>query len=333
MTRSIRNKNEDNVTLLKVENLHTHFKRDDSIVKAVDGVSFELQKGEILGIVGESGSGKSVTCLSLMKLLPQPPAFFPAGKIMFNGEDILTMSKENLRKIRGNRISMIFQDPMSSLNPFLRIETQLTEVLAQHKGESRDQALKKAIAMLDRVGISEPDKRIRQYPHQFSGGMRQRVMIAMALLCKPDLLIADEPTTALDVTIQAQILELIKELNRDFGTAVILITHNLGVAAGMTSRIAVMYAGKIAEETTTDKLFETPAHPYTHALLHGIPRLDEDKHALNPIPGLPPDLSNLPSGCPFHPRCSKVVARCREEFPPRVQLDPDHHALCWEIGK
>ncbi len=321
------------MSLLRVENLQTYFKRDDSIVKAVDGVSFELQKGEILGIVGESGSGKTVTCLSLMKLLPEPPAYYPGGKILFHDENILTLPTEKLRQIRGNRISMIFQDPMSSLNPFLKIETQLMEVLRLHKGQSKDEALKNAIAMLDRVGISEPDKRIKQYPHQFFGGMRQRVMIAMALLCKPDLLIADEPTTALDVTIQAQILDLIKELNRELGTAVILITHNLGVAAGMTNRIAVMYAGKIVEETTSEKLFETPAHPYTHALLHGIPRLDEAKHHLNPIPGLPPDLSNLPSGCPFHPRCLKVVERCRHELPPNVQLSPDHHAQCWEIGK
>ncbi len=321
------------MSLLRVENLQTYFKRDDSVVKAVDGVSFDLQKGEILGIVGESGSGKSVTCLSLMKLLPEPPAYYPGGRILFHDENILEMTSEQLRKIRGNRISMIFQDPMSSLNPFLRIETQLMEVLRLHKKQNHDEALKNALAMLDRVGISEPDKRIRQYPHQFSGGLRQRVMIAMALLCKPDLLIADEPTTALDVTIQAQILELIKELNRDLGTSVILITHNLGVAAGMTNRIAVMYAGKIVEETTSDKLFETPAHPYTHALLHGIPRLDEDKHQLNPIPGLPPDLSNLPNGCPFHPRCKKVVERCRHEFPPEVKLSNDHRALCWEVGK
>lgn len=321
------------MSLLQVDNLQTYFKRDGSAVKAVDGVSFELNKGEILGLVGESGSGKSVTCLSLMKLLPQPPAYFPGGKIMFQNKNVLEMTDVELRQMRGNRISMIFQDPMSSLNPFLRIETQLVEVLLQHKGVTKDQARKQAIEMLDRVGISEADKRIRQYPHQFSGGMRQRVMIAMALLCKPDLLIADEPTTALDVTIQAQILELIKELNRDFGTAVILITHNLGVAAGMTNKIAVMYAGKIVEETTTEKLFAKPAHPYTHALMHGIPRLDEQKDHLKPIPGLPPDLSNLPGGCSFHPRCAKATDRCRKEFPPLVTLDQEHEALCWEIGK
>lgn len=321
------------MSLLQVDNLQTYFKRDGSVVKAVDGVSFELNKGEILGLVGESGSGKSVTCLSLMKLLPQPPAYFPGGKILFHGKNVLEMSDPELRQMRGNRISMIFQDPMSSLNPFLRIETQLMEVLLQHKGVTKDQARKQAIEMLERVGISEADKRIRQYPHQFSGGMRQRVMIAMALLCKPDLLIADEPTTALDVTIQAQILELIKELNRDFGTAVILITHNLGVAAGMTNKIAVMYAGKIVEETTTEKLFAQPAHPYTHALMHGIPRLDEQKDQLTPIPGLPPDLSNLPGGCSFHPRCAKATDRCKKEFPALVTLDADHEALCWEVEK
>lgn len=319
------------MSLLRVENLQTYFKRDEAIVKAVDGVSFELEKGEILGIVGESGSGKTVTCLSLMKLLPQPPAYYPGGKILFQGEDILGMPIEKLRQIRGNRISMIFQDPMSSLNPFLKIETQLLEVLTHHKKQSHDQALKSAIEMLDRVGISEADQRIKQYPHQFSGGMRQRVMIAMALLCRPDLLIADEPTTALDVTIQAQILDLMKELNREFGTSVILITHNLGVAAGMTQKIAVMYAGRIVEQTSTEKLFENPAHPYTHALLESIPRLDQSKHKLSPIPGLPPDLSNLPSGCPFHPRCSKAVSKCKEQYPEYVHLDQDHYARCWEI--
>ena len=270
------------MSLLSVENLQTYFNREGSVVKASDDVSFQLEKGEVLGLVGESGSGKSVTCLSLMKLLPQPPAYFPGGKIMFQGEDVLAMDEEKLRLMRGDRISMIFQDPMSSLNPFLKIETQMMEVLVQHKKMNRDQAWKRCVQMLDRVGISEPDKRIRQYPHQFSGGMRQRVMIAMALLCEPNLLIADEPTTALDVTIQAQILELIKELNRDFGTAVILITHNLCVAAGMTNRIAVMYAGKSVEETTTEKLFANPQHPYTHALCHGIQIRIEMKEKINP---------------------------------------------------
>ncbi len=316
--------------LLRVENLKTYFTREESIVKAVDGVSFELDKGEILGIVGESGSGKTVTCLSLMKLLPES-AYFPAGMIQFHGEDVLKMSLDQLRKIRGNRISMIFQDPMSSLNPFMRIDRQLMEVLILHKKLSKDAALKKAIDMMDRVGISEPDQRIKQYPHQFSGGMRQRVMIAMALLCEPDLLIADEPTTALDVTIQAQILELIKDLNRDFGTSVILITHNLGVAAGLTQKIAVMYAGRMIEEASTESLFANPKHPYTLALLHGIPRLDEAKDQLQPIPGLPPDLSNLPPGCPFHPRCTRMVQRCAQEFPPRMEVEHQHHASCWEM--
>jgi oligopeptide transport system ATP-binding protein len=319
------------LSLLVVDNLKTYFRRDDAVVKAVDGVSFELKKGEILGLVGESGSGKSVTCLSLMKLLPQPPAFFPGGSINFHGKDILKMSDSELRAIRGNKISMIFQDPMSSLNPFLRIDTQLTEVLIHHKRLSQTEALKRATEMMAMVGISEPDKRIRQYPHQFSGGMRQRVMIAMALLCEPDLLIADEPTTALDVTIQAQILELIKKLNREFGTAVILITHNLGVAAGMTEKIAVMYAGKIVEETTTETLFSKPQHPYTHALMHGIPRLDDHKEKLTPIPGLPPDLSNLPQGCAFNPRCTVGGERCKQEVPPYIMIDQGHGAACWEI--
>lgn len=317
--------------LLQVENLKTYFEMDGNTVKAVDDVSFSLQKGEIMGIVGESGSGKTVTCLSLMKLLAEPPAYYPGGKILFHGEDILKMSAEKLRHIRGNKISMIFQDPMSSLNPFLRIDQQLVEVMLNHKEISRSAALKKAIEMLEKVGISEADKRIRQYPHQFSGGMRQRVMIAMALLCEPDLLIADEPTTALDVTIQAQILELIKKLNREFGTSIILITHNLGVAAGLTHKIAVMYAGKIIEEASTVTLFKDPKHPYTHALLHGIPRLDEGKKPIQPIPGLPPDLSNIPSGCAFHPRCSKAVDHCRTIIPPEESVGMNHRAACLEI--
>ena len=227
---------------------------------------------------------------------------------------------------------MIFQDPMSSLNPFLRIDTQLVEVLMVHKKISRSESLKKSIEMLEKVGISEASKRIYQYPHQFSGGMRQRVMIAMALLCEPDLLIADEPTTALDVTIQAQILELIKELNREFGTSVILITHNLGVAAGLTDKLAVMYAGKIMEEGKTTEVFSKPIHSYTQALLHGIPRLDEEKDQLSPIPGLPPDLSNLPGGCSFHPRCPIAVDRCKVEAPEKISID-NHRIRCWEAQK
>lgn len=319
--------------LLQVENLKTYFSLEDATVKAVDDVSFSLDKGEIMGIVGESGSGKTVTCLSLMKLLAEPPAYYPGGKILFHGEDILKMPGEKLRDIRGNKISMIFQDPMSSLNPFLRIDQQLVEVMMVHKKATRVHALKKAIDMLELVGISEAEKRIRQYPHQFSGGMRQRVMIAMALLCEPDLLIADEPTTALDVTIQAQILELIKKLNREFGTSIILITHNLGVAAGLTNKIAVMYAGRIIEEASTETLFSNPKHPYTHALLHGIPRLDEGKQPLKPIPGLPPDLSNLPSGCAFHPRCTVAVEHCKTIVPPEENIGVNHRAACLEINR
>ncbi|MEZ4705456.1 MAG: ABC transporter ATP-binding protein [Bdellovibrionota bacterium] len=319
--------------LLSVDDLRIYFKLEKSIVKAVDGLSFDLNQGEILGIVGESGSGKSVTCLGLMDLNPQPPAYYPSGKIVFKGTNIMKATKEQLRKIRGNEISMIFQDPMSSLNPFLTVETQLCEVLIEHEGLTADQARKKAIDMLARVGIPSPDRRITQYPHQFSGGMRQRVMIAMALLCRPKLLLADEPTTALDVTIQAQILDLMKELNREYGTSIILITHDLGVVAGMAERSLVMYAGRIVERASTKDLFQKPKHPYTHALLKSIPRLDEVRgKKLDPIPGLPPDLSNLPGGCSFHPRCPKAVDKCKQTYPDVVTFDPTHNASCWEVS-
>ncbi|MCB0327170.1 MAG: ABC transporter ATP-binding protein [Bdellovibrionales bacterium] len=319
--------------ILSVDDLRIYFKMDTNIVKAVDGLSFDLDEGEILGVVGESGSGKSVTCLGLMDLNPQPPAYYPSGKIEFRGTNIMKATKEQLRKIRGNEISMIFQDPMSSLNPFLTVETQLCEVLIEHEGMSSDQARKKSIEMLAKVGIPSPDQRIKQYPHQFSGGMRQRVMIAMALLCRPKLLIADEPTTALDVTIQAQILELMRELNREYGTSIILITHDLGVVAGMSERALVMYAGKIVERASTKDLFEKPQHPYTHALLKSIPKLTDVKgKSLDPIPGLPPDLSNLPTGCSFHPRCSRAVEKCKESYPEVVTLDPTHKASCWEVN-
>ena len=318
-------------TILRVEDLRTYFRTDDGIAKAVDGVSFELAKGETLGIVGESGSGKSVTCLSAMRLIPEPPGYFPSGRILFDGKDILQLNQRNLEKLRGNRISMIFQDPMTSLNPYLRVSRQLTEVLEIHKGASRAAARKRAIEMMAQVGIPDPEGRIDQYPHQFSGGMRQRVMIAMALLCEPELLIADEPTTALDVTIQAQILELINDLKRDFGTSVIFITHDLGVVAGTTDRIAVMYAGRIVEEGPTDEVFADPQHPYTRGLMQSVPRLDAKSHeALRGIPGLPPDLSNLPSGCTFHPRCPLVTDKCKQQYPDVVQITPNRWAACWE---
>lgn len=319
-------------TLLKIEGLQTHFKTGGGVVKAVDGVEMDIKKGEIVGLVGESGSGKSVTCLSIMKLIPQPPGFFPGGKILFNGQDLMKASKQDMQRIRGNDISMIFQDPMSSLNPFLKIETQLTEVVKLHQNKTHKEAVTMAIDILERVGISNAPRRIRQYPHQFSGGQRQRIMIAMALLCKPELLIADEPTTALDVTIQAQILELMRELNRDFGTSIIMITHDLGVVAGMSDRVVVMYAGKLVEKASAHDLFETPAHPYTKALLKGIPRLDVGKQdRLDPIPGLPPDLSRLPGGCSFHPRCAEVEDRCKLTYPDVVHIDDERRAACWKV--
>jgi oligopeptide transport system ATP-binding protein len=321
-----------NMSLLQVKDLRTYFRMDDAIVKAVDGVDLDIRKGEIVGIVGESGSGKSVTCLSIMKLIPSPPGYHPTGSILFNGEDLMQSNKKRMRAIRGNQISMIFQDPMSSLNPFLTVETQLCEVLELHENKTRRQARTKAIDILERVGIPNAEGRIGQYPHQFSGGMRQRVMIAMGLLCKPELLIADEPTTALDVTIQAQILELMKELNHDYGTSIIMITHDLGVVAGMAQRIVVMYGGNVVEKAPTDQLFSDPKHPYTRALLQGIPRLDMAKQdQLKPIPGLPPDLSDLPSGCHFHPRCPEVIDKCKVHYPDTVEISEQRTAACWRV--
>ena len=318
--------------VLQVQDLRTYFKTDDGIVKAVDGVSLELAPGETLGLVGESGSGKTVTCLSVMGLVPRPPGYNPSGEIWFDGVDLLRLSERQWGEVRGNRISMIFQDPMTSLNPFLKIERQLTEVLEIHQEMTSVEAKKQSIEMLARVGIPDPDRRIGQYPHQFSGGMRQRVMVAMALLCQPRLLIADEPTTALDVTIQAQILDLIRDLKQESQTSVILITHDLGVVAGITDRIAVMYAGKIVEEGPTDEVFADPSHPYTQGLLRSVPRLDEDrKEQLIAIPGLPPDLSALPGGCPFHPRCDRASDECTSEYPQPVPLHDRRWAACWHI--
>jgi oligopeptide transport system ATP-binding protein len=315
--------------LLSVRDLRTWFAEDALTAKAVDGVSFELNRGETLGIVGESGSGKSVTNLSIMRLIPTPPGRIVSGEIVFDGEDLLKLPIEQMRRIRGRRIGMIFQDPMTSLNPFMRVSRQLMEVTQLHLGHSRDRAYEHAVRMLEMVGIPDARRRADGYPHEFSGGMRQRVMIAMALSCKPELLIADEPTTALDVTIQAQILELIRSLKRDTGTSVILITHDLGVVAGMTDRIIVMYAGRIFESAPTYELFERPSNPYTAGLLESVPDPSDETHAeLYQIPGLPPDVANLPPGCPFAPRCARAEAICREEFPPFVQLTPLHQSLC-----
>jgi oligopeptide transport system ATP-binding protein len=318
--------------VLSVHDLRTFFRTDDGVVRAVDGVSFSVQRGETLGIVGESGSGKSVACLSALGLVPRPPAFHPSGEVWYGNRDLLRCSERDLEAIRGNRLAMIFQDPLTSLNPYLRVSRQLTEVLEVHKGCSRAEARQEAIAMLDQVGIPDAARRIDQYPHQFSGGMRQRVMIAMALLCQPEVLFADEPTTALDVTIQAQILDLIAELRESSGTAVVLITHDLGVVAGSTDRVAVMYAGRIVETGPTADVFGNAQHPYTRGLLASTPRLDTPPGTrLDAIPGLPPDLGHLPSGCPFHPRCQFAIDRCRIEYPTSVTVAPAHDATCWNM--
>ena len=316
-------------TLLRVQDLRTYFDEDGRVVRAVDGVSFELRRGETLGIVGESGSGKSVTSLSIMRLIPTPPGRIVSGEIALDGENLLRLPREEMRRIRGRRIAMVFQDPMTSLNPFMRISQQLSEVTQLHLGHTREEALAHAVEMLDLVGIPDAKRRLHEYPHQFSGGMRQRVMIAMALSCRPELLIADEPTTALDVTIQAQILELIAHLRRETGTSVLLITHDLGVVAGMTERVIVMYAGKVFESAATDALFARPANPYTRGLLLSVPNpAHEEGQALYQIPGLPPDVAHLPPGCPFAPRCERAEAICRQEFPPMVEVAPGHHSLC-----
>jgi oligopeptide transport system ATP-binding protein len=318
-----------NGSLLTVNNLRTYFQTEDGMVKAVDGVSFSLEKGETLGIVGESGSGKSVTNLSVMRLIPDPPGKIVEGEIVFDGTDVCALSIDEMRKIRGKRMAMIFQDPMTSLNPFLKISTQLMEVTELHLGHSKKQAYDHAVKMLKTVGIPDAEQRVENYPHEFSGGMRQRVMIAMALSCDPELLIADEPTTALDVTIQAQILELIKDLKARMGTSVILITHDLGVVAGMTDKIIVMYAGKIFEQAPTKELFAKPANPYTKGLLRSVPDpAHEQGKELYQIPGLPPDVAHLPPGCPFQERCYRVEEICRREFPPFVEINAEHHSLC-----
>jgi oligopeptide transport system ATP-binding protein len=319
----------NNGTILSVIDLKTYFQTEDGVVKAVDGITFELEKGETLGIVGESGSGKSVANLSIMRLIPEPPGKIVNGEINFNGIDVRSLSIDEVRKIRGKRIAMIFQDPMTSLNPFLKISTQLMEVTRLHLGHSKDEAYKHAVKMLQTVGIPDPESRMSGYPHELSGGMRQRVMIAIALSCDPELLIADEPTTALDVTIQAQILELIKDLKARMGTSVILITHDLGVVAGMTEKIIVMYAGKVFEQAPTKELFATPANPYTKGLLKSVPDpAHEEGTELYQIPGLPPDVAHLPPGCPFAPRCYRAEEVCHREFPPFVQINANHHSLC-----
>jgi oligopeptide transport system ATP-binding protein len=317
-----------NGNILSVRDLRTYFETEDGTVKAVDGISFELQRGETLGIVGESGSGKSVTNLSIIRLIPEPPGKIVSGEILFEGQDLRALPVDELRKIRGKRIAMIFQDPMTSLNPFMRISKQLMEITQLHLGHTKAEAYEHAVKMLETVGIPDARSRVDSYPHEFSGGMRQRVMIAMALSCEPDLLIADEPTTALDVTIQAQILELIKQLKQETGTSVILITHDLGVVAGMTDHIIVMYAGKVFEQAPTRELFSCPGNPYTKGLLRSVPDPTSEQGALYQIPGLPPDVAHLPPGCPFAERCERAEDICHREFPPFVALTGDHHSLC-----
>ena len=317
-----------NGNLLSVKDLRVYFATEDGTVRAVDGISFDVKRGETLGIVGESGSGKTVANLSLMRLIPEPPGKIVSGSVLFSGREVLTLSKREVRALRGRRIAMIFQDPMTSLNPFMRVSKQLMEVTQLHLGHTKQQARDHAIKMLEHVGIPDAVERVHSYPHEFSGGMRQRVMIAMALSCQPELLIADEPTTALDVTIQAQILELIKQLKSETGASVILITHDLGVVAGMTDHVIVMYAGKVFEQAPTKELFERPGNPYTQGLLRSVPDPTDEQGALYQIPGQPPDLAHLPSGCPFAPRCERAEDICRAEFPPFVKLTRDHHSLC-----
>src|SRR5215813_10684898 len=317
-----------NGNLLSVRDLRVFFHSEGGVVKAVDGISFDLKRGETLGIVGESGSGKTVANLSLMRLIPEPPGEIVSGSVVFRGRDVLKLPAREVRDLRGKQMAMIFQDPMTSLNPFMRVSKQLMEVTQLHLGHTTGEARAHAIRMLEHVGIPDASDRVDSYPHEFSGGMRQRVMIAMALSCEPELLIADEPTTALDVTIQAQILELIKRLKSETGASVILITHDLGVVAGMTDHLIVMYAGRIFEQAKTKELFAAPGNPYTKGLLRSVPDPTAEQGKLYQIPGLPPDVAHLKPGCPFAPRCDRVEEICKREFPPFVQLNADHHSLC-----
>ncbi len=315
--------------LLDVSELRTHFFTDDGVVKSVDGVSFSIDKKESFGLVGESGCGKSVTALSIIRLVPYPPGKIVGGSIILDGEDLVTKSEKEMQKIRGKEISMIFQEPMTSLDPMFTIGHELMEVIMLHQDLDKKQATKKAIEMLKIVGIPEAEKRFKEYPHQLSGGMRQRAMIAMALSCNPKLLIADEPTTALDVTIQAQILRLIEDLKDEFSTAVLLITHDLGVVAETCKNVGVMYAGKIVEQGSVENIFENPLHPYTVGLNNAIPRLDIDKKRLQIIEGNVPDLIDMPPGCKFHPRCPYAMDICRQKEPPLERKENGHLSRCY----
>lgn len=317
-------------TLLQVKNLKTYFSTREGTVKAVDGISYDVKKGEIVGIVGESGCGKTVSALSIMRLIPTPPGKIVDGELIFDGQDLLKLKEKEMQKYRGNEIAMVFQEPMTSLNPVLTIGRQMTEPLELHKGMSNKEAIKESIKLLASVQIPGGESRIGAYPHQFSGGMRQRVMIAMALACKPKLIIADEPTTAIDVTIQAQLLELMKQLSVDLGTALIIITHNLGIIARYADRVNVMYAGRIVEQGTASDIYDNPSHPYTIGLLKSVPRLDEAvKEKLIPIEGLPPDLAHMPEGCAFHPRCVYKFDECLKESPMLTPVSDGHMKACW----
>ena len=321
--------------MLQVSNLKTEFVTQDGIVHAVNGVSFDLAEGETLGVVGESGCGKSVSMLSMMGLIPQPPGRIAGGQVLFQGRDLLKLSREQIRKVRGNKIAMVFQDPMTSLNPVLTIGRQISEALELHLGMDRAQSRRRSIELLEMVHIPEAEERISDYPHQFSGGMRQRVMIAMALSCNPQLLIADEPTTALDVTIQAQIIDLIRELRDELGMAIIWITHDLGIVAGLVNRVQVMYAGYIVERAEVHEYYRNPRHPYSLGLLRSLPRLDaRSRDKLIPIEGLPPDLIALPQGCPFYARCGYRQPRCEQENPGLRPVGADGHEIaCWvDVG-
>jgi oligopeptide/dipeptide ABC transporter ATP-binding protein len=316
--------------LLEVQNLGTYFGSPEGVVRAVDGISYDIREGEVVALVGESGCGKSVSALSIMRLIPTPPGRIVRGKVFFAGRDLLALDDEQMRRVRGREIAMVFQEPMTSLNPVLTVGRQLTEPLEVHLGLGPAQAARRAAELLSLVGIPDAERRLAQYPHQFSGGMRQRIMIAMALACRPRLILADEPTTALDVTIQAQILELLKDLSQRFGVAMLIITHNLGVVARYADRVNVMYAGKIIERGTAPQIYHDPRHPYTLGLLRSVPRLDQPlKARLDPIEGQPPDLARPLVGCRFAPRCRFALPRCAHDLPPLLPVGDDHLSACW----
>jgi oligopeptide transport system ATP-binding protein len=320
----------NNERVLDVKDLRTYFYTKEGVVKAVDGLSYHVNKGECVGLVGESACGKSVSSMSVMRLIPYPPGIIVGGQILFKGEDLLQVSEARMREIRGNQIAMVFQEPTTSLNPVLTVGRQISESLELHRKMDKAAAQAESIKLLKLVGIPDPDKRIKDHPHQFSGGMQQRIMIAMALSCNPELLIADEPTTSLDVTVQAQLLEILANLRSEYGTSVIIITHNLGVVARYVDRVNVMYAGNLVETAPTDIIYAEPKHPYTLGLLASVPRLDSPrKETLRVIKGLPPNMANLPKGCLFSPRCDYAMDRCREERPPLEEVGKDHYRRCF----